>query len=202
MKTMKRPVKQKSFHYLLVCLALVFSSHALMADQVDIGIFKSESNPNEIEIRMRPDFTIDAGETITNIQYTIRWRTTDPDITTLNLVTPYNIPYGAQFTNDGYIYQNFVTAATIEVTDNIDPMDEVVISTFTYPGGAMYFEIINDQFTIDNEIEYYFEMALTPPDVTGIIYRPIVSIPLALWGLILGFGMMLAFVIYRFRKLI
>ena len=200
---MKRPLIQKFVHYLLVCLALVFSSHALMAQQVDIGIFQSESNPNEIEIRIRPDFLINSGETITNIQYTVRWRTTDPGIDALNNVAPYNIPFGVQLTDDGFIYQNFVTAANITVPDDIDPMEEVVISTFTYTGGAFYFEIINDQFTSDNNIDYYFEFdSGTVIGDTGIIYRAIVSIPLAAWSMFLLFGMMLAFVVYRFRKLI
>ena len=202
MKTMKRPLKQKFVHYLLVCLALVFSSHALMAQQVDIGIFQSESNPNEIEIRIRPDFLINSGETITNIQYTVRWRTTDPGIDALNNVAPYNIPFGVQLTDDGFIYQNFVTAANITVPDDIDPMEEVVISTFTYTGGAFYFEIINDQFTIDNNIDFYFELGFGAVIATGDIYKAIVSIPLAAWSMFLLFIMMLAFVFYRFRKLI
>ena len=202
MKTMKRPLKQQFVHYLLVCLALVFSSHTLTAQQVDIGIFKSETDPNQIEIRIRPDFPIETTDAITEIRYTVRWRTTDPGIDALSFVNPFNIDYSIQppITEDGYIYQTFIQDNPIALLEDVASMEEVVISTFTYPGGAMYFEIINDQVTSNNNIDYYFE--LNGSDVTGDIYRAIVSIPLAAWSMFLLFIMMLAFVFYRFRKLI
>lgn len=199
-KTLRRNLSQRFIRPLLFSLAMVLSGPFLHANEVDIGIFQSGSN--EVEIRLRPDFEITAGTNITNIQYTVRWPVSQPGISQLNLINPYNISFGAQYIQNGYVYQSFATSAIIPIGTTINPSEEVVISSFEYPGGALYFELINDTFTDTQNISFYIELDGFGFDVTGEIYRQMAYLPVASWSLLLLFTMMLAFAVFRFRKLI
>lgn len=180
---------------------MVLSVPMLRANEVDIGIFQSGSN--EIEIRLRPDFEIPAGTNITSLQYTVRWPDDRPGISQLNLITPFDIPFGAQYTHNGFVYQNFITTIPITIGITINASEEVVISTFEFPSGSSYFELINDTFTDDENISFYIEVVgFGGANNSGIIYRQLAFLPLASWSILLLFTLLLGFTVFRFRKLI
>lgn len=199
-KIIRHILKQTIIKPLLYSLVLVFSVPLLHANEVDIGIF--QSGPNEVEIRMRPDFEIPVGTNITNLQYTVRWPVSQPGISQLNLINPYNIPFGAQYTHNGFVYQNFIITIPITIGTTINASEEVVISTFEFPGGALYFELVNDAFTDMQNISFYIELDGFSFDNTGTIYRQMAFLPVAAWSILLLFTLLLAFTVFRFSKMI
>lgn len=165
----KRLVKQKK---IIICLMLVVFVHTLFAESIDIGIFESTVTSGQIDIKIRPDFDIAEDETITAILYTIRWN--DPLIMiSTEFIFPFFIaPQGAPVEHNGYYYQIF--AAVPVNSQAMLANEEYIASSFTYTNGeCSHFEIIEDDWTLANNGNVYFEFL--GEDVTGIIYEPLVE---------------------------
>lgn len=153
---------------ILVC-ALSFSL-PIKALQIDIGIHVS-ANPNRMDIKIRPDFQINANQTIGNIIYTVRWVDPGTAVTTI-AVAPYNVvKWGTPILSNGFYYQRFYAFPTQPVGTAILPGQERLIAAFTYSGTSNpYFEIIKNHWTQNNYGNPYIE--LQGFDRTGIIYQP------------------------------
>jgi len=147
-------------------------NHWAFANQIDIGIFES-SAPNTIEIRIRPDFTINDNQTISGIIYTVRWNDPTIVITTINNIEPYLVlPMGPPVLDNGYYYQIFGSTPMNPVGTAIPAGTERVISSFSYTGSdGAFFEIINNAWTGANNGDVYIELGGF--DRTGIIYEPV-----------------------------
>jgi hypothetical protein len=159
----------------IIFLGSFFVYHIVIAQNygtIDIGIFEAPTPPNKIEVKLRPDFQIDPVETISGILYTVRWE--DP---TISIVTDYIPPYfiapqGGPVLYNGYYYQVYAAVPFSPVGIAINPADEILISSFSYTGGACaYFEIIEDSWTQANNGGVYLEFL--GEEVTGIIYEPL-----------------------------
>ncbi|GEM_PF-3973376 len=151
----------------------------LLADQIDIGIFES-ATPGKIEVRIRPDFTINADETVTGILYTLRWSDPTIVITTLDPISPYFIAFdGTAVLDNGYYYQRFLAIPMLPVGTAIPANSERVISSFSYTGNAgSYFELVDNYWTQANNGGPYIEFM--GDDLTGIIYHATAPAPCAL----------------------
>ncbi|HOW25486.1 MAG TPA: hypothetical protein PK711_07425 [Bacteroidales bacterium] len=186
-----------------IILVLVFflCGFSLYADQIDIGMFLS-ATPDKMEIRIRPDFQINAGEYITNIQYTIRWVDPGISINTVDLIPPYNIAkQGATLLVGGYYYQTFICTPMNPVPATINPFQEVVVSTWDFTGGSQsYFQLVNDQYMLANNVQYYAEW--NGEDRTGIIYNSYVftSVPLSNWAVIISVVLMAGTFIFLWKR--
>jgi hypothetical protein len=162
----------------IILLGSIFVCHILIAQgygTIDIGIFEAPTPPNKIEVKLRPDFQIDPIETISGILYTLRWE--DPTISLLmDYIPPYFIaPQGGPELYNGYYYQVFAAVPFSPVGLTINPGDEILISSFSFTGGACsYFEIIEDDWTVANNGGVYLEFL--GDEVTGIIYEPIAQL--------------------------
>ncbi len=159
---------------ILLLLAIAVMNNKAIASQVDIGIFEAAA-PNRIDVKIRPDFTINSNLTITNIIYTIRWEDPTINISLIN-VAPYNmIPYQSPVFDGGFYYQRFYSFPNNPVGTTILPGEERLISSFTYTGGPnAYFEIIVNSWTQSNGGNYYLE--LQGSNRTGVIYQPIAPV--------------------------
>jgi hypothetical protein len=163
----------------------VFFIQTLNAEQIDIGIFKSET-PNKAEIKIMPDFQINAGQTITGIMYTIRWD--DPSVSLQpDYIFPFFIPVsGDTVHHNGYIYQVFAATPMIALANDILPGEEVLVSSFSYTGSnCTFFEIIENDWTSANNAGYYCE--LLGSDKTGIIYHSFIDFG-SVGGYVVGGG--------------
>lgn len=157
-----------SLFFLLVCQAIF----AQKVNQIDIGIFDSISTNNIIKVMWRPNYDISSAP-LTNIQYTVKWPTGGPSITSVDYYYPYFIVTASPpvLDVDGYDYQVFgVVPGEVYVT--IDEGQEVLISSFTYTGGACScFEIIAEPPDEVTNGDLWFEIGGS--NVTGIIYEGI-----------------------------
>ncbi len=158
-----------------IALALIMAwTLPSIAQQLDVGIFES-ATPNKIEVKLRPDFTINPNETITAILYAIRWNDPTIAITQVDYLYPYFVALdGDPVTYNGYTYQVFAATPVLAVGATISPGQEILISSFTYTGGACsFFELADDEWTQSNNGGPYFEFLGL--DYTGIIYAPLVG---------------------------
>lgn len=153
-------------------LIWVLLFHFSFAQSIDIGIFESTESSDQIDIKIRPDFNIEADETITAILYTVRW---DDPLITINTayIFPFFIaPQGTAVENDGYYYQVF--AAVPVNAQAFAANQEYIASSFSFSNGECAFsEIIEDEWTSENNGNVYFEFL--GEDVTGFIYEPVVE---------------------------
>ncbi|MDD5696272.1 MAG: HYR domain-containing protein, partial [Bacteroidales bacterium] len=156
---------------LVLLLLFLFTGQVLLADQIDIGIFES-SAPNKMEIRMRPDFTINSDGFISGILFTVRWSNPNLAITAVDYIYPYNVgKIGITEFEGGYYYQRFGATPGDYVGTVIPAGTEKVISLFSYAGsGDICFEIINNEWTQAHNGNFYIEF--WGSDYTGIIYEP------------------------------
>ncbi len=150
---------------LLLFIALI---PVVFGNQVDIGIFKSTTVPNKIEIRIRPDFNISSIQTLTGILYTVRWDDPTISITTQNIYPFFVAPQGSPVLYNGHYYQVFAAVPMIAMAMNAN--QEYLASSFTFTNGdCSTFEIIEDEWTQANNGNVYLELVGT--EVTGIIYQ-------------------------------
>jgi hypothetical protein len=168
---------KKAMSRLFFSLLFAVVSQTIFAQygNIDIGIFEATSPANTIQVKLRPDFQIDPIETISGILYTVRWE--DPTISiTMNYISPYFVaPQGSPVLYNGHYYQIFAAVPFSPVGTTINPGDELLISSFSFTGGACsYFEIIENDWTIAHNGGVYLEFLGT--EVTGIIYKPIVQL--------------------------
>ncbi len=185
---------------MLVLLALIFSGHMLMADQIDLGIFKPAVG--QIELKIRPDFTILGTEIISEIRYTVRWSDPTLVINSVTPIAPFNINVsGAPELIGGFYYQTFVGLPVFPYGANINPGDEVVVSQFTYTAATdAWIELIDTPYLIANNREFYAEV--NGIDKTGVFYNQYPAVPLSNWAIYIGIGLIFALMIVRFRKLV
>ncbi len=158
--------------YFYLLLFVFFTFNTIFANQIDIGIFESQTIPDQIEVKIRPDFNIQANETVTAILYTVRWN--DPSISiTAQYIYPFFVaPQGAPVEYNDYYYQVFAAVPMIAIPMNAN--EEYLVSSFTYTNGeCANFEIIEDEWTQSNNGNVYLEFIGV--EVTGIIYEPDVS---------------------------
>lgn len=169
--------------YLLIILCCWL--HPLQADQIDIGIFES-GGQSKIEIRLRPDFTIQGNQTITAIRYTMKW--VDPDINiSLDYIAPYFVAAIDQpvFYNDHY-YQIYLAVPQDSVATAIEAGQERIVSSFSWSGNdCVFFEIVEDEWTQNNNGNIMLE--LQGNNKTGIIYEAIADMR-SVGGLVSGGG--------------
>lgn len=135
---------------------------------VDIGLFNS-ANPNEVEVRVRPDFN--STSNLTNIIFTIRWETAaGVTVTPGSPAWPYLISPQTGGTDGIYTYQTFGSAAGQPVSWVAG--NEYVAFTFTY-NNCTAFELVdnNDAWANANNGLYYVEMFSAQLDHTGTIYE-------------------------------
>ncbi len=161
-------------YHLALVLLFLFTGKVLLADQMDIGIFES-SAPNKMEIRIKPDFMINADDIISGITFTVRWNNPNLTITSVDPIYPFNVmKMGAAVPDGGFYYQVFGSIPMDDVGTPIPPGTERVISAFSYSGsGDVCFQIINNEWTAINNGDVYLEYnGLTWLDYTGIIYEP------------------------------
>ncbi len=159
----------KRFNKRILLFALFLSiSQILNALQIDIGIFQSA--PNRMDIRIKPDFTIHANQTFTNIIYTVRWVHPGTTITTIS-IEPYDvIKWGNPVYSNGFYYQRFFAFPSEPVGTSISPGEERLIASFTFSNSPNpYFEVIKNNWTQVNYGNPYFE--LQGFNRTGIIYH-------------------------------
>ena len=200
MKTSTTKAMNKGAKHLLVILVLLFSGHMLMAQQVDLGIFPS-GNPDEMEIRMRPDFEIEPTDLMSNIVFTIRYPdgqdiTIDPDSP-----FPYDLDLGHGDDDGGFFYQTFDADHSNSFGITIQPGDEVVILTFEYTNAAANdFELTNEADFPGEDTDYYFE--INALDRTGVFYTLVFPVPLSNLGLYLGILLLVVFFAVRARRMI
>lgn len=136
---------------------------------VDIGLFNSTTNPNEVEVRVRPDFSTTSN--LTNIIFTIKWdASAGVTITPGTPTFPYLVSPQTAGTSGGSNYQIFGSAAGQTV--NWTAGNEYVVFTFTY-NSCTGFEIApaTDTWTTANNGLYYIEMFSAQLDHTGAIYE-------------------------------
>lgn len=163
---------------------LVLFAQVLFAQSIDIGIFKSTINSDQIDIKIKPDFDIADDETVTAILYTVRWN--DPElIINTEFVFPFFLsPQGDPEEYNGYYYQVFAAVPVNALA--LMANQEFIASSFTFINGdCASFEIIEDGWTQVNNGNVYFEFL--GGDVSGIIYAPIVNLG-SVGGIIAGGG--------------
>jgi hypothetical protein len=182
----------------ILLLILIWSAPVLIAQQVDIGIFYSGSD--KLEVRIKPDQMIEAGTFITELRYTVRYPdNTSAGIHSLQTIPPFNIGFGNLLTEGGYKYQNFIRIAPILLNESIQAGEEVVVSLFSITGRANDFSLTADHVVLANNLEYYYEWEGAQAD--GIIYNDEpVAIPLKNLAILIGFIMMMGFVVVRHPK--
>lgn len=167
-----------------IFLFLVLFTHILKAQSIDIGIFQSTDNTDQIDVKIKPDFDIADDETITAILYTVRWN--DPDLViNTEFVFPFFLsPQGEPEEFDGHYYQVFAAVPVNAIA--LMANQEFIASSFTFTNGdCASFEIIEDDWTQANNGNVYFEFL--GEDVTGIIYESIVELGSG-GGIVIGGG--------------
>jgi len=158
--------------YFCLFLLVFFTFNTIFANQIDIGILESQSVPDQIEIKIRPDFNISDIETVTAILYTIRWDNPSVNITTQYIYPFFVSPQGSPVEYNGYYYQVFAAIPMIAIPMNAN--EEYLASSFTYTDGeCTNFEIIEDEWTQAHNGNVYLEFIGV--EVTGIIYEPDVN---------------------------
>ena len=158
--------------YFCLLLLVFFTFNTIFANQIDIGIFESQTVPDQIEIKIRPDFNISDIETVTAILYTVRWDNPSVSISTQYIYPFFVAPQGSPEEYNGYYYLVFAAIPMIAIPMNAN--EEYLVSAFTYTNGeCANFEIIEDEWTQSNNGNVYFEFIGV--EVTGIIYEPDVN---------------------------
>jgi hypothetical protein len=156
----------------VVSMMLFFCLQNLNAQQIDAGIFKSAIQEKVVDVKMKPDFTINANQTVSGITFTIRWDDPSIEIVDIDYVFPYTVqPFYPVVLYEGYYYLSFGSVPGAPVGSAIQPGQEVRISSFTFDGPpCVAFELITDvAWTQNNNSNLYFELGGV--DKTGIIYE-------------------------------
>lgn len=184
----------------IFAMALLLSSHMLMAQQIDLGIFSPVAN--QIELKIRPDFDITGDDFISELRYTVRWADPTLVITNLTAFAPYDIiASGAPELFDGYYYQTFIGNPLVQVGIPIAAGTEVLVSSFEYTAApGAYVELINPPYPPFSNRDFYAEW--NGQDRTGIFYYMYPAVPLSGWAIYLGIGLILAVMVVRLRKLV
>jgi hypothetical protein len=165
---------QRRFVFLKLKFVLVslITIHVAFAESIDIGIFESTTNSDQIDIRIRPDFNIAENQTITAILYTVRWDEPSVEISTQYIYPFFVSPQGTAIQFNDHYYQLFAAVPMISIAMNAN--SEYTVSSFTFTNGdCANFEIIEDDWTQGHNGNVYLEFL--GEDVTGIIYEPIVE---------------------------
>ncbi len=173
MKTIKTAV------FSLAAMLCMHTASTVMADQNDaigIGIFTPSGNGNMVEVKIKPDFFIASTETTSSILYTIRWED-QYNVGSINedFIYPFFVvPQGQPEHHEGYYYQVYAATPQDPVGVDVQSGEEILISSFTFDGdGCVRFELVNDDWTHDNNASFY--VAFMGTDVTGHFYNPVAS---------------------------
>ena len=159
------------FAFLSVILCLILADAAnSQPNTVDIGIF-SGATPDTLIIKARPVNNI-SSQPMTNAQFTVKWSESSA-ITQLQwLFTSIGLfPQGGVFTSNGFRYQ--VYGSTGGTFLNWTAGQEYIIlkvKTNSSTGDCTKFEIAEDDWTLANNGDYYFEVI--GEDYTGTRYVP------------------------------
>ncbi len=166
---------------ILVFFMLVIFMHTSAQDRIDIGLYKTTTPVNTVQVKMRPNYSLP--NNLSAFCYTIRW--TDPTIViSMNYYSPYfispndnGVPRAVTIAGVNYYYMVFNAVTSAYNGGQLNPGDEVLISSFSFTGGSCNtmneFEIINDAWTKAENANVYFEVQGRTK--TGIIYKPKVS---------------------------
>ncbi|HRY99747.1 MAG TPA: hypothetical protein P5550_11890, partial [Bacteroidales bacterium] len=95
---------------MIMLLMLALAPGVSMAQNtVDIGLFNSTTVPNQVEVKVRPNFTSTTAA-LTNIQFTIRWdAAASVGISAGSPLFPYLLAPASSGTSGGYNYQSFAS---------------------------------------------------------------------------------------------
>lgn len=159
--------------FLFIMLVLMKSTALFGQNRIDFGIFTS-SVPEQMEIRILPNYGENGTQYLTNAQFTVRWPVNSgvSSLISLSGISPfYMMPQGLPSIYNGYYYQVWSTPGgnAVSWVGN----QEIVIQEFTYStDSCVIFEIAHDDYT-QNVIngDYYIEINGNP-DLTGILYQP------------------------------
>ncbi len=163
-----------SFILIIMCSNVVISQN-----RIDFGLFYT-STPNQLAVKIRPNYTLSTNQLLTNVQFTIRWPVSSgiTEITSDNPIYPYiMLLQGSTITDGAYYYQIWATPGgnTVKWTANA----QITIQTFTYTGSICpFFEIAHDAFVQNDTIngDYYIEIN-GASNLTGSIYYTAVPAP-------------------------
>ncbi len=162
---------------MIMLLMLALAPGVSMAQNtVDIGLFNSTTVPNQVEVKVRPNFTSTTAA-LTNIQFTIRWdAAASVGISAGSPLFPYLLAPASSGTSGGYNYQSFASVPGQVV--NWVAGNEYTVLTFTY-NTCTGFELApaTDAWVQLNNGVYYVEMFTAQLDHTGNFYNtPLVCI--------------------------
>ena len=176
-------------------------------DPVDLCMRLAGGSTTDVEIVMRPTTNILAADILSEIRYTISWQEPGVVITPGFGIAPFNLlPQGVPVLNGGFYYQTFITQPGIPFGININAGQEVVIATFSCstPLQADLY-LTNDQYTLDNNIQYYYE--IWGLDRTGTIYcssvqiSPDLTVPLSGWAVLVPILLITGTIIFTLRRI-
>ncbi len=156
-------------------------------NKIDFGIFAS-TIPNQMEIRIKPNYSEYGTRFLTNAQFTVRWPVSSglTSVTSGSMISPFFMAtQGVPYLHNGYYYQVWATPGAFSVTWSAN--SEIVIQTFTYTNAqCLSFEIAHDSYVLDSiNGDYYFEVNGIQ-NLTGQLYHASEGFALSTPGLISG----------------
>lgn len=185
--------------YTLTVDGSVLLTSLQIGDVVDICMFPAGAG--KADVKMRPQFPILDNYTVSEIRYTVRWNDPTLQVTSIDIIPPFSIlPDGPVYTpGDGFYYQNYITIAGAVIGFPIDPYEEVIIASFNYTGvNGAQLEIINNEFTANNNLDYYIEV--NGEERTGTIYCSFDTVPVSNWAILVVLALISIFTIVVIRR--
>jgi len=177
---MEEPRESHNYYYrnililgLMTILQMVMCSNIVFGqNKIDFGIFAS-ALPNQMEIRIRPNYNEGGTHFLTNAQLTVKWPLSSgiTSVSSGSPIFPFLLsPQGSPTIDNGYYYQIWATpgGSAISWTAN----QEIVVLTFTFANvPCPQFEIAHDNY-VQNIIngDYYMEINGNSL-LTGILYH-------------------------------
>jgi hypothetical protein len=144
-------------------------------DAIDIGLYATSCSDFEVRLRALTNIT---NTTLTNVQFTIRWPETTPNLSLTDIFTTYSIAQqGATVQSGGYNYALFI-GVDVAINNWVAGTEYIVLS-FSHnqiASGTGDFVIGNDAWTTANNGMYYAE--LLGNDKTGFNYENAIGVDL------------------------
>lgn len=144
-----------------------------MATTINLGILE---HYDELMIKIKPVTQINSTDLLTQIRFTLRWKSPTLVLTMKPFISPYKIQKeGLVRFSGGYYYQTFTSASNVPFNTTIAANKEVTIAVINYQSSIQdMIYINNDSYILDNHIEYSF--IVNGVNATGSFHRPQASI--------------------------
>lgn len=206
-------MKRNKFRKIIIAISgLLLGSSTLFAqvpppvNPVDLCMRLSGPSPNDVEIVMRPTTNILATDILSEIRYTISWQQPSLTLTPGFGIAPFNLlPQGGPVLSGGTYYQTFITQPGLPFGFNINAGQEVVIATFSCSTPLLAdVYLLNDQYMLDNNIQYYYE--IWGLDRTGTFFctsvqiQPDLTVPISGWSVFLVVLLISGTIIYTIKR--